>query len=149
MAAHRRNHIAAIAARQIQSKAIRKSIVAEKDDYDAKTREAAIRAVATGHGDPENLREMLIWTTAMTTAPLVEAYFSEHLSDRTLLRDLINIALEGEDAGDAPWAAANMVAMFPAELLQAHRAELETLSREQWVYLNGPAKKALAKLSPI
>nr|WP_321360530.1 hypothetical protein [uncultured Hyphomonas sp.] len=123
--------------------------MADDRDDDAESHEAAGCAVAKGHGNIENLRELLIWTTSSSTEPLVSSYFRKHLSDRKLLSDLINIALEGEDAGDAPWAAANVITMFPPELLEAHRAELETLSREQWDYLNVPAKEALAKLSAL
>lgn len=82
----------------------------------------------------------------MITEPMVSEYFTRHLSDEQLLAALLDIALEGEDAGDAPWAAANIAAEFPAALLARHANELHSLAKEQWDYLSRPARAALAKL---
>lgn len=73
-------------------------------------------------------------------------YFQARFGDRELLDALIPIALEGEDAGDAPWAAANVIAEFPANMLRKHEAALRLLSQEQWIYLKDPANRALAKI---
>jgi hypothetical protein len=116
------------------------------DDYERRTREAAAAAITKGHSDSANLRELLIWTTSTATEPMVAAYFAQHLQDEALLDALFSIAAEGEDMGDAPWAAANVIANFPASLLARHRPELVSLASEQWDYLNQPAKRALAKL---
>src|SRR4029078_4815204 len=64
-------------------------------------------AAAKGYEDPESLRELLICTTSTVTAPMAEAYFAERRNDAKLLNLLMAIALEGEDAGDAPFAAVN------------------------------------------
>lgn len=116
------------------------------DDYEKRTREQAATAISKGHRDSANLRELLIWTTSMTTEPMVSEYFARHLSDEQLLAALLEIALEGEDAGDAPWAAANIVAEFPAAMLARHETELQSLAKEHWDYLSRPARAALAKL---
>ena len=97
--------------------------------------------------DAENLRELLIWTTAETTAPMIMEYFRQRLYDQQLLANLIEIALEGEDAGDAPWAAANVIAEFPAHLLVVHQADLQRRSQEDWSYLSQPAKRALQRIA--
>jgi hypothetical protein len=115
-------------------------------DYEASSKRAALGAVAKGHGDPENLRELLIWTTSTTTYDTVIAYFRKHLEDPALLADLVSIALEGEDSGDAPWAAANLLEEFPGHILQAHRSALLELSKHSWSYLSEPAGRALEKL---
>src|SRR5262249_41643944 len=98
------------------------------------------------HDDSENLRELLIWTTSKTTVAMVEEYFRQHHGDENLLRALFAIAGEGEDAGDAPWAAANTIADFPASMLKKHKAELLELSQHEWLYLKQPALDALAKV---
>jgi hypothetical protein len=116
------------------------------DDYEKRSRDAASVAISKGHVDAANLRELLIWTTSGTTEPMVSEYFSRHLDDEQLLSALFKIALEGEDSGDAPWAAANIIAEFPATLLARHKPELHALADEQWDYLNRPARAALAKL---
>jgi hypothetical protein len=108
---------------------------------------AASAAIAKGHRDPENLRELLIWTTSKTTRAMVESYFQQHYHDKDLLRALVSIALEGEDAGDAPWAAANTIADFPASMLMEHKAALLELSKHDWDYLKRPALAALAKIA--
>jgi hypothetical protein len=108
---------------------------------------AAREAIRKGHRDPGSLRELLIWTTSTATIQMVEDYFAKHDSDADLLSDLIEIALEGEDSGDAPWAAANVLAEFPVELLASHRAALLELSQYQWSYLHEPARRALARLA--
>jgi len=107
---------------------------------------AAAAAIAKGHSVPAALRELLIWTTDRTTAPEVEAYFGRHLDDANLLNELFAIAREGEDAGDAPWAAANLIAEFPAALLSSHREELVALAQFEWDFLRQPAQKALTKI---
>lgn len=109
-------------------------------------RELTARAAKLGYTDPASLRQLLIATTSKTTSPIAMAYFRDHLSDERLLENLLPIALEGEDAGDAPWAAANVIAEFPAQLLRRHEADLRRLSQEQWMYLKDPANKALAKI---
>jgi hypothetical protein len=114
--------------------------------YEQQAIAAATIAVQRGHADSSNLRELLIWTTSKPTASLVEKYFSSNLQDKELLGQLVTIALEGEDAGDAPWAAANVIAQFPPELLANHQAALEELAAHPWSYLHVPAKAALAKL---
>jgi hypothetical protein len=116
-------------------------------DYSNAALSAARLAISKGHKDPANLRELLIWTTSASTSPIVDEYFSQHYEDGTLLVALIDIALEGDDMGDAPWAAANTIADFPAHMLREHIAALVTLSEYDWMYLKQPALKALAKLS--
>lgn len=109
--------------------------------------ELTIRAAKIGYTDPNSLRQLLIATTSKTTSPIAMTYFREHLSDERLLECLLPIALEGEDAGDAPWAAANVIVEFPAHLLRKHEDALKRLSQEQWTYLKDPANKALAKIT--
>ena len=117
------------------------------DNYKNERRKAFAEAAAKGYEHPESLRELLICTTDTTTAPMAEVYFAEHRSDPKLLQLLVEIALEGEDAGDAPWAAANTIADFPASMLLVHQDSLEQLAREQWTYLHVPARQALAKIA--
>ncbi|MEO0374348.1 MAG: hypothetical protein AAF329_06880 [Cyanobacteria bacterium P01_A01_bin.17] len=62
---------------------------------------------------------------------------------------LIDVALEGEESGDAPWAAANTMADFPSKMLLEHKSSLETLSQFEWTYLKVPAQKALDKLDNL
>ena len=83
------------------------------------------QAIAKGHGNSKTLRDLLIWTTSTTTAKMVSDYFRRHFNDHKLLRDLMDIALEGDDAGDAPWAAANVIAEFPASMLRELRKTLK------------------------
>lgn len=116
------------------------------DEYREKSRSAANAALARGHQDIKNLREILIWTTSRTTVDLVENYFAEHLGDSKLVESLVTIALEGEDAGDAPWAAANTLTAFPTTMLLPHRAAIVELSQYDWDYLSGPAKRILVRL---
>jgi hypothetical protein len=99
-----------------------------------------------GHSNPDVLRGLLIGTTHKGTFEPVMSYFRKHLLDRKLLSDLAAIALAGEDNGDAPWAAANVITEFPAELLKEIEPELIKLSNEQWMYLCDPANEALAKI---
>lgn len=106
-------------------------------------------AMSKGHADMDNLRELLIYTTSTETCALIDEYFRQHHDDEKLLDALIEISLEGEDMGDAPWAAANTVADFPAKMLLKHRAALATLSKHEWMYLHIPARKALAKLDSV
>jgi hypothetical protein len=117
--------------------------------YQKQEQAAASAALAKGHSDTANLRELLIWTTSKTTCATVEAYFQKHHHDKELLKELFSIALEGEDTGDAPWAAANTIADFPTPMLAPHKAELVELSKQQWEYLNKPALKALAKIETV
>jgi hypothetical protein len=104
-------------------------------------------ALAKGYRDPVALRELLIATTSTVTEPKVTKYFRRHLDDAGLLASLFEIAAEGEDMGDAPWAAANVIEEFPPELLRLYQAELEELAAHPWMYLHDPARRALAKLS--
>lgn len=115
-------------------------------DYKDSSKRAAAAAVAKGHADPENLRELLVWTASTATYDLVIAYFRRNLGDAALLAELVSIALEGEDSGDAPWAAANVLEEFPTDLLHVHREALVELSGHSWSYLSVPAERALAKL---
>lgn len=110
------------------------------------SRHRAAKAIRKGHSDPDNLRELLIWTTSVDTCPMVEAYFAKNYHDRDLLRSLLEIAQEGSDSGDAPWAAANVIADFPPGMLIPHRDALEELSRHEWMYISDPAKKAIDKI---
>ncbi|WP_133703728.1 hypothetical protein [Roseateles toxinivorans] len=107
---------------------------------------AAGEAIRKGHHDAGNLRALLIFTTSTPTSQMIESYFAAHHYDAGLLASLVDIALEGDDAGDAPWAAANVLAELPVELLLPHRASLLELSRHEWSYLHQPARQALARL---
>jgi hypothetical protein len=120
--------------------------MASREEYRAFTVKTASAAIAKGHHDPANLRELLIWTTSKTTCAMVEEYFRGHLDDKQLLEALFSIAEEGEDNGDAPWAAANTISEFPAAMLAPHKARLVTLSNHPWSYLSTPAAHALAKV---
>jgi hypothetical protein len=115
-------------------------------DYAASSKRAALAAIEKGHVDPENLRELVVWTTSTTTYDAVIAYFRQHLDDPAFLAQLVSLALEGDDAGDAPWGAANLLEEFPEHLLQPHCAALLELSQHSWSYLSEPAKRALAKV---
>lgn len=115
-------------------------------DHETRLRSHLANAIAKGHEDPANLRELLICTTSKTTASEAQAYFAAHHQDPGLVAALIEIALEGEDAGDAPWAAANILSDFPPAMLRKHRGALQRLAQHEWTYLNVPAKKALEKL---
>jgi hypothetical protein len=94
----------------------------------------------------DDLRDKLIDTTDQRKAEAAMAFFRERLNDSATLAALVAIALEGEDMGDAPWAAANVLAEYPAALLKHHEAELRLIAAEPWDYLNRPAKAALAKI---
>lgn len=118
----------------------------DEQRYEEFAIQSAAAAIAKGHGDPDNLRELLIWTTSKITCDSVDAYFRRHHADATLLKALFEIAAEGDDAGDAPWAAANVIADFPESMLRAHRSELIELSKHPWDYLSGPAREALRKI---
>ena len=93
------------------------------------------------------LRDWLIMTTSTVTYDEAIAHLRRRLDDPVLLSELLDIALEGEDAGDAPWAAANVIEEFSPSLLQRHRPQLTALAGESWTYLSDPAKRALAKLA--
>jgi hypothetical protein len=108
--------------------------------------QAAAAAILRGYTDEAALRELLILTTSQTTSERVEQYLTPHLGDSRLIEALVAIAVEGEDAGDAPWAAANLLAAAPADVLRSHEAALVELSGHPWIYLSVPAQKALAKL---
>lgn len=108
--------------------------------------EETTKQIEIGHADTENLRELLISTTCTCCFDLVMAYFQKHLRDDDLLSSLFNIALEGEGAGDAPWAAANLITEFPVDLLIKYKYELQKLSEFEWVYLKKPAEEGLAKI---
>lgn len=118
----------------------------DRENHERSSRKAAAEDIQRGHRDTASLRELLIWTTSKATAETVNAYFRMYHSDRELLRALFKLALEGEDAGDAPWAAANVLADFPPSMLFEHKNDLLALSKFEWAYLKGPASKALAKL---
>src|SRR4051812_36053903 len=107
--------------------------------YQERELKAASTAIAKGHRDSENLRELLIWATSKTTCAMIESYFRQHHHDKELLQALVAIALEGEDTGDAPWAAANTIAEFPAPMLAEHKGALLELSKHDWDYLKKPA----------
>ena len=66
-----------------------------------------------------------------------------------LLGKLVEIALEGEAAGDAPWAAANVIAEYPSALLRAHENSLRKIAAESWVYLSRPATAARQHPLPV
>lgn len=119
------------------------------EDYAAFSVRAASAAIVKGHSDPKNLRELLIWTTSKTTSAIIADYFRKHLDDVSLLEALFSIAEEGEDCGDAPWAAANVLSDFPAAMLIPYKARLVILSNHQWSYLSTPAAQALAKIESI
>ena len=93
----------------------------------------------------DDLRDKLIDTTDATKSSAAMAFFRQHLNDRDLLARLFKIALEGEDAGDAPWAAANVITESPVALLRSHEDDLLDIAAEPWDYLNRPARAALAK----
>ena len=99
-----------------------------------------------GYQDAAALRELVVWTTSKTTRASVEDYLRPHLGEAALVEALVALALEGEDVGDAPWAAANLFAEAPADALRPHEAALTELSTHPWSYLSVPAQKAVAKL---
>jgi len=117
--------------------------------YEEHCRLALAQAMAQGHADPANLRKILIATANMDTAPTANKYLEQHRADPELLKALIAIALEGEDAGDGPWTAANTIAEYPGAMLVPYKAELEAIAREQWSYLHLPAREALAKIAAV
>jgi hypothetical protein len=104
------------------------------------------QAARVGYRDAASLRQLLIATTSKDTSEAAMSYFQARFGDEGLLNALLPIALEGEDAGDAPWAAANVIAEFPANMLRKHEAALRLLGQEQWRYLKDPATRALAKI---
>jgi hypothetical protein len=114
--------------------------------YEERELHAAAAAIARGYQDAAALRELLIWTTSKTTCARVEEYLKPHLGEANLVCSLVVIALEGEDSGDAPWAAANLLAEAPAGALRPHEAALAELSAHSWSYLSVPARMALAKV---
>ena len=116
-----------------------------RDKYRTLELENLAAALANGHSDPVNLRTLLICTTSKTTVEAAEGYFAQHHNNSALLDSLVAIALEGEDAGDAPWAAANVLADFPSIMLKKHEAALTELAAHPWAYLNIPGQKALQK----
>ena len=117
--------------------------------YDEHCRRAVDAAVARGHGDLANLREILTWTTNMTTAPIAEAYLAAHRGDAKLLRSLVDLALDNADGFDWSWAAANTIADYPGTMLLPHKASLEQLAREELAYLHVPSQRALAKIAAV
>ena len=123
--------------------------MSSESSYADQRRRVCEAAAARGYEDPASLRELLICTTSTVTAPMAEAYFAERRNDPKLLSLLVAIALEGEDAGDAPWAAANTIADFPAEMLLPHKLSLEKLAAEQWTYLHVPGRRALEKVAAV
>lgn len=119
----------------------------EKKSYENWAREHAEAMIKIGVQDPAALRELLICTTISTVAPSVMEYFKGKLADSTLLKNLFSIALEGEDCGDAPWAAANVITEFPSSMLEGYKLQLQELASYQWSYLKIPAEIALSKIS--
>jgi hypothetical protein len=111
--------------------------------------EIVAEAIKKVHSDPTSLRELLIATTSRDTVGTAMEYFRRHLDDEKLLAALVEIALEGEDMGDAPWAAANTIVEFPAPMFKGHEASLRKLGEEQRIYLSRPANKALAKITSL
>lgn len=95
----------------------------------------------------KTLRDWLIMTTSTKTFDDAMAHFRGQLENPQLLAELIDIALECEDMGDAPWAAANVIVEFPAALLRPYEPQLRQIAAEQWDYLNRPAKAALDKIA--
>lgn len=77
---------------------------------------------------------------------MIQEYFQKNLNDKDLLEALFIIAEEGEDCGDAPWAAANTISDFSGAMLAPYKARLVALSEHPWLYLSEPAKQALAKV---
>lgn len=75
---------------------VREASSSAVSSYKEESQRAAAKAIAKGHGDSENLRKLLVWTT-----------------------------------GDAPWAAANTIADFPASMLKKHRTELMELGQHE------------------
>ncbi|WP_426029422.1 hypothetical protein [Caulobacter sp. DWP3-1-3b2] len=95
----------------------------------------------------DDLRSRLMETTEKTKPSGAMAFFAQHFDDHVMLSELIEKALEGEDMGDAPWAAANVIAKFPADLLRLHESALRQIAAEPWDYLSRPAKIALEKIA--
>lgn len=120
-----------------------------RDAYHAWELSNLSAAITKGHKDKANLRTLLICTTSKTTVDAANRYFEEHHHDDDLLTSLVTIALEGEDAGDAPWAAANVLAEFPANMLQKHEAALTELAGQEWIYLHVPGQKAIEKVRSL
>jgi hypothetical protein len=119
----------------------------KESTYEERQLAFAAATMAKGHNDVTNLRELLICTTSKTTCAMVEEYFRKHHHDQNLLANLVSIAMEGDDAGDAPWAAANTIVDFPAKMLVEYKPQLVALSKHEWFYLNVPAKEALSKIA--
>ncbi len=115
--------------------------------YDEHCRLALEQALAQGYTDPANLRRILIATTNMKTAPTANRYLEQHRADPELLKALIAIALEGEDAGDGPWTAAYTIAEYPGAMLVPYKTELQAIAQEEWSNLHVPARKALGKIA--
>jgi len=105
------------------------------------------RLEADIEGEMRQLRDWLIMTTSTVTYDQAIAHLRTRLDDPAFLSELLDIALEGEDAGDAPWAAVNVIEEFSPSLLRRHLPQLTALAGESWTYLSDPAKRALAKLA--
>lgn len=117
-----------------------------ESDYEAWSINNAKSCIERGYYNPENLRELLILTTNAHSYDLVMDYFRSHYDSDRLLKSLFAIALEGEDSGDAPWCAANVIAEFPPKMLKAYKDDLIKLSEFEWIYLKDPALEALRKI---
>lgn len=115
--------------------------------YEQWSIENAEKLIKIGHKDVAILRELLICTTNKISDSIVAPYFNHFLDDEELLMNLFEIALEGDDSGDAPWAAANVISNFPATLLSNYRPQLLEIAAYDWDYLRLPAEKSLAKIT--
>jgi len=115
--------------------------------YEQWSIENAEKLIKIGHKDVAILRELLICKTIKISDSIVAPYFNHFLDDEELLKNLLEIALEGDDSGDAPWAAANVISNFPATLLSNYKAQLLELAAYDWDYLKLPAEKSLAKIT--
>jgi hypothetical protein len=114
--------------------------------YEEKSIEKAKLLIQKGYESPSVLRELLICTTSKYTCPMVMDYFNTHIQNSELLDLLFSIALEGDDSGDAPWAAANVISEFSGELLAPYKNKLLELASYEWDYLRIPAEEALNKI---
>jgi hypothetical protein len=115
--------------------------------YEERSIERAQELINLGYRKEGVLRELLICTTSKITCSMVMENFQENYSDNQLLELLFAIALEGDDSGDAPWAAANVISEFSGLMLTPFKGQLIELSNYEWVYLKEPALEALKKVN--
>lgn len=102
--------------------------VMTESSYADERRRVCEAAGSNGYEAPDSLRELLICTTSTVTASMAEAYFAERRNDARLLNLLVAIALEGEDAGDAP-GSRQYDCELPGENVVAPQAESGAVSR--------------------